>query len=526
MKKLFLNRIFCALLCLALCLSCLALSGCSEEDFTLYFGVDTLPQTLDPQRASSYSEILVARNCFMGLMWLDEDCEPVLVVADDYNISNDELTYTFFLDNVKWSNGKKITADDFVYAVERACTPSTKTSNTEVLINIKGAKEILSGNDAELGVYSDGDDVVVFELLTPDSNFLYKLTLPVFMPCNKEFFEKCKGKYGLGTDYILTNGNFKPVSWSTKGGFVRLNRTTDDNKKLSEVKSVYISMGTSGKDTITRINDAEIGMTLSHSGDYTKVNTSKYTIETTFNKNYVIVINKNSAIGSIEAMTEAFAESVDREYVSSRLGTRFKSTLSVLPEISVLNGNLIDVAGTASNHKYKFSPQNARNKFLQALNETSTGKFPNTKVLCLDGAEIKSTLTDVVTKWQSNLGAYVNIETFSSEETLIDTIKNGDYTIAFIPVSNNVLETLNLFTTDGAADIKSPDYNEIIEKLKTTYDSENGKELLGKALEILSNEPSVIPIMTTPSAAVWNIEYENVIFNKTDLTVDFSIIHK
>ena len=66
----------------------------------------------------------------------------------------------------------------------------------------------------------------------------------------------------------------------------------------------------------------------------------------------------------------------------------------------------------------------------------------------------------------------------------------------------------------------------MIDEFNITYDTEKENDLLNKALEILSKDSSIIPIMSTPSAAVWNNEYKNVIFSKTDLTVDFSIVYK
>ncbi len=526
MKQSFILRLKTLILCIAIFLSSGIFTGCSEEDFTLYFGVDALPSSLDPQRASLYSERLAIRNCFAGLTKIDENGNAILDVANNFTVSEDGLVYTFTLGDSEWNNGETVTSMDFVFALQRACDPTTKTKEVDKLINIEGAKQLLSGEEAELGVWADGDDTLNFRLVSPDSNFLYKLSSPVFMPCNEDFFNKSKGKYGLGVDYILTNGNFKLASWSTKGKFVRLNRTTKDDKSLSEVKSLYISMGTSGKDTITRINDGEIGMTLNHTNDYSSVNTSKYNIESNYNKNYIIVFNKETTVGGSDLLTEAFATSVDREYLISRLNSRHKNTLKILPENSIINCNLYEHIGNSDNHVFMFSPEEARKKFLKGLSDAGIKKFPNISALTVNNTEVKSALTDVITKWQSILGAYINIETVENEDKLMSAVNNKQYTVAFIPINNNIIETLNLFTSGSAIDIKSSEYDGLVENLSTTYDKDEQSILVDKTLEILSKQSSVIPIYSAPSVAVWNKEYKNVCFSKTDMTVDFSIIHK
>ena len=65
MNKFRFMRAVCLLLSAAALL--LSLSACSREDFNMFFGIEKMPQNIDPQKASSYSELLTVRNCFKGL---------------------------------------------------------------------------------------------------------------------------------------------------------------------------------------------------------------------------------------------------------------------------------------------------------------------------------------------------------------------------------------------------------------------------------------------------------------------------
>lgn len=519
------KKILSFLLCLTISLPML-LSGCSEKDFDLYFGVDELPKTVDPQRVSLYSEILTVKNCFTGLTRLDEDGDAILGVANRYTISDDGLTYTFTLGNNEWYNGDDVTAYDFEFAVERACRPETKTTGAEYLLNIVGAKELLNGDDADLGFYADGSDTVVIKLITPDSNMLIKLTQPVFMPCNEEFFENSKGKYGLGTDYILSNGMYKVHSWSTKSNFVRLMRVGKGNKKISDAKSVYISKGTSGKNSVTRINDGEVGMTLDVMNDFSSVSTSKYNIETLYTKNYVLVFNKNSELGANNKITEAFATSVDFDNLSSGISNRFEASRFVLPENAILNGNVLDSNSLSKENYFEYSNENSRKLFLEGVSKLKDGKFPKVSVLTVDNTDVKSALNYVISGWQKNLGAYVNVETISSEASLLERVKSGDYKIALIPINPNTSEALELFASGGGADIKSEEYNGFVSALEATHKADDALSLLNNALDLIQKDSSVIPLFSSPATMIWDSAYKNVIFNKIDLTVDFSWIYK
>ena len=117
-KALTFSRIFkkvqCIIICLSVILSFTMLAGCESEELTLYFGVNRMPINIDPQKASSYGELLAVRNCFKGLTKLDKDNNAVLDLAESYKLSENKLTYTFKLKDAKWQNEEKVTSFDFM----------------------------------------------------------------------------------------------------------------------------------------------------------------------------------------------------------------------------------------------------------------------------------------------------------------------------------------------------------------------------------------------------------------------------
>ncbi len=515
-----------SLLCITI-LCALTFAGCKVEDFALYFGIDTMPKNIDPQLAASYSEQLTVRNCFRGLIRLSDMSDNVEYdLIEKCDISEDGLKYRITLKDCEWSNGEKVTAHDFVFAIKRACDPQTKTPFPNLLTDIVGAQELLNGNNATLGVVAEDDKTLVISLCNANDNFLSLLINPVFMPCNQKFFENCKGKYGLDKKHILTNGNYKVSSWESNR-HVKLTKTVESDSDLSCAKNVYLTVSSTGKNNITRINDDEIGMTIDSVNDFGTVNTDDFTIKTQYKKNYALVFNKKSEIGSNQALTAAFAKSIHKELYSSKMNNRFKLATSILADDSFLFSDTIKSINLPA-YSYNYDAEQSRTEFLEAIKTLKNKKLPNLTVFCIDNDEIVSVLTDTLSAWQRNLGAYVNLERISSESALLNKVSSGDFTIALVPFSDELTDNLGNFATNGNSylSIQSSDYDKAFERLKNAYTFANATPEITTMVQLLSTDSTVIPIVSVPTAFVWNKNYQNVYFSNRNGTIDFSIIYK
>ncbi|WP_254636327.1 ABC transporter substrate-binding protein, partial [Bacillus sp. GbtcB15] len=84
-------------------------------------------------------------NVMEGLYRLDPNQEVVEGMAEgDPEVSEDGTVYTFKLRDAKWSNGDPVTANDFVYAWQRAIDPANASPYGPYMMDgkIKGAAEI------------------------------------------------------------------------------------------------------------------------------------------------------------------------------------------------------------------------------------------------------------------------------------------------------------------------------------------------------------------------------------------------
>ncbi len=100
-------------------------SGLPPADFT--FCNNTEVKSFDPALVTGQPEGNILRCLFEPLtQWDPETLEPMPGVAESWEISDDQLTYTFHLrEQARWSDGSPVTADDFLYSWRRFLGPRT-----------------------------------------------------------------------------------------------------------------------------------------------------------------------------------------------------------------------------------------------------------------------------------------------------------------------------------------------------------------------------------------------------------------
>ena len=176
----------------------------------------TDPGSLDPAKVSTSAEANILEELDEGL--LERDAHGALVpgVAARWDISAGALTYTFHLrDDARWSNGAKVTADDFVYSMRRLMNPKTGAQYASILYDLKNAREVNAGKmplDA-LGVAALDPLTFEIRLAHPAPYLLAQLAhmtaLPVYRPGVEQY-----GDGFARAGRLITNGPFSLESYT------------------------------------------------------------------------------------------------------------------------------------------------------------------------------------------------------------------------------------------------------------------------------------------------------------------------
>ncbi|MCC7321079.1 MAG: peptide ABC transporter substrate-binding protein [Rubellimicrobium sp.] len=140
-----------------------------NQTFT-YRVLDEFP-SIDPNLIEDVEGSAVGRNLFEGLLSQDAEGNVVPGVATSYEASEDGLTYTFHLrPEAKWSDGRPVTAGDFVYSWRRAADPATASEYQWYmgLMALENVEEVMAGEmpPDQLGVTAIDDQTLEVRLHT------------------------------------------------------------------------------------------------------------------------------------------------------------------------------------------------------------------------------------------------------------------------------------------------------------------------------------------------------------------------
>jgi peptide/nickel transport system substrate-binding protein len=97
---------------------------------TLIAAISADPQGFDPHLTSAHSSFEILENVYDTLVTVDESLTMVPSLAEKWEISDDNLTWTFHLrEGIKFHNGRPLMAEDVVYSYERIMDPDTGCGN-------------------------------------------------------------------------------------------------------------------------------------------------------------------------------------------------------------------------------------------------------------------------------------------------------------------------------------------------------------------------------------------------------------
>lgn len=421
MKFLKLTALILAVILMAPCVS-----GCGKShlDATIYFEVNEIPVTLDPQVASTDIELMVVRNIYEGLLRKSEDGHIENGVCQSYGVN--DLTYTFNLRrDAKWSDGSPVSSYDFLYAFERAVNPKTKAPFVHRLFSIENAEAIYNGEKevSSLGVEAPDEYTFVITLAREDRNFLNTLTTSICMPCNEEFFEGTVGKYGLERTAILSNGSYYIGKWNTEDFGIRLYKNKEYNGAFSaQNNAVFFSQREEGAFALLCEETADIAFIDNSLMD--KASEEGLITISFQNICWVMTIGDDFT----PDLKNAFASAVSSEVYESELISGFTAADTIYPAI-LSPDHLISKVGFTS-----YNINRSKRFISAAVKESGSTRFPKTTLYYYGDENIKPLVTSIAGHWQQNLSVFANIESSDNLSALQGELTSKTLPFAVFPI--------------------------------------------------------------------------------------------
>jgi oligopeptide transport system substrate-binding protein len=204
-------------------------SSAAANEIVLHRGNGAEAESLDPALADTSWEQWIIGDLMMGLFTEDAQGNPAYGAATNAVVSPDGLTWTFTLRDHLWSDGTKVTADDFVYAWQRTLDPKTTGKYGAILYAFKNARAIAEGKlpPTALGAKAADEKTIVLELEHPAPYMRELLTHNITYPVPRHVIE------AKGSDWT------KPGYYVSNGAYVLAERVPNDHVTLAKNAKFY-----------------------------------------------------------------------------------------------------------------------------------------------------------------------------------------------------------------------------------------------------------------------------------------------
>ena len=526
---------------LAACGGSSSSSSSSSDEINWY--TPTEISTLDISKVTdTYSSIAIG-NSGSNLLRRDEDGNLQPDLAESVEVSDDGLTYTATLrDNLKWSDGSDLTAEDFVYTWQRIVDPSTASEYAYLVsdAHVLNAEEVIAGTKSvdELGVKADGNKVI-FTLSSPSPQFESLLSFANFMPQSKEFVEEQGDNYGTTSDNALYSGPYTVEDWDgTSGTFTLVKNKYYWDADNVKTKKVNVQTVKKADTAVQMYKDGELD-TASISGTDAIYNANKNrddVVDVPEATTAYMVYNES---GSTEALTntkirQALNLATDREgIVKAAIDTGSTAANALVPtglETLPDGTDLSDYVAA----DYSYDEDEAAKLFKEGLAELGTDSITLTITADSDNAVAKAAVDYIKQTWENALPGLTIEEKFVTFKQRLQDSKNQNFDIVVSLWGGDYPEGstfYGLFTSTSSynyGQISDAAYDAAYQKALTTdaLDPAAAAEDYKTAEAELYNNAHYNPLYFRSTKSLQNPSIKGLVRNSTGLQVDFTYAYK
>ena len=483
-------------------------SAICRDNVLLTYGGE--PATvLDPILVSDIGTAEYIIEIFSGLVTLGLDLTVEPDLAASWKVSDDGLTYTFTLrDNAVFHNGRRVTAEDFKYSIERAADPANASPTVLLYLSeIVGVKEKFRGlADSVRGVVVIDDLTIQISLTEPITHFLQVLTYPVAFVVDKEQLTRdpvnwTRNPNGTGPFRLRT---FNPLE--------EIVLARNDRYHLDPPKLEAVVFNLSGGSLSTRYEYDEIHVALVPTLELDSYREGKsryaneYRVAKEMSLSY-IAFNVNTPPFDDPLVRQALALAVDRNAINEVLYyNRFRVADGILPpEMPGYNEEI---------SSYPYDPQRAADLIAKSK---YAGNMPRITLNFPGSAASAGGFLEVFQQqWSENLGLDVELEAVEWS-TFLRELRRKTFQVASLgwiadyPDPENFLHKLFASgSTQNELGYSNKKVDELLGEARVERDNTRRNNLFWQAEQIILDDAAVIPIfwsvqhlLVKPCVQIW-----------------------
>ena len=504
-----------------LIISCTKETKKIKDELTVNLGYEL--QSIDPAINDETYGFIYINHAFEGLLTKDINGKIVGGSSDKWEISEDKLKYTFHIrEDAKWSDGKKLTADDFVYSYRRVVDPKTASPIAYLMYYIKNAKDINIGKKQidTLGVTAIDENTLTIELENPTLYFEDILASGgCYVPVREDIINKYGDDWTWNPESYIGNGAYKMterkpdelIAFELNTNYWDYKNQVAKKINFVLIADEYISLNA------VRTGDVDFSINAPPIGEIESLIKENLMAVSDIIGVYYLDLNNKDKTLSDKRVRKALSLAIDRNYIVSNIGHgKLIAAESFVPPV---------VKGVEKSFREESSnfiiANNYSNNIIEAKKLLAEAGYPNGENFPILEVKVSSgfyttVLEAIQEMWKNNLNIDIAVRTEESKITL-PFRQSGKYQIARTSWTgdyNDPLTMLQIMTSESDINysgFSNERYDYLINFATTSTNEKDRMEALKEAEAILFEEMPIIPFIYRTDFLVVNPKLKNYI---------------
>ncbi len=453
-----------------------------------------------------YMKTVYARAGFPEMIQLpltsfDNNFELHGMAAESWTQSEDGLTWTFTLrEGLTFSDGEPLTAEDFVFALQRAATSGYDFAwYWDFAGGIKGWKEVTEGTAGPetLGIVAVDDRTIQVTTNTPKPYLPSVVSL--WYPVPKHMVDQYGDDYATNVETIVSSGAFMLESWEkSNNSMVLVRNPTYTGPWPSLVDRVEIDPS---------LGAPEVGLPAYMAGevDFAFLNAGQIPFveqrmpetlrqNAIFATSYIAFDMTSPPFDNVD-VRRALYYAIDREELTN----------TVLKNLAIPAGSILPPSYPGYNpaiaEQAVFDPEKAR-EFLAAAGYPGGEGFPEVEIWYRDqggynGAITAPMLQYLQAEFQEHLGITMNIKVMPIQDWM-QAMLNKENNLFLAPYEYDYIDPSNfygIFYNGGRHDHRIPEYDALVAAADANPNWDERYELYRQAEQVMIDNASIVPLV-------------------------------
>ena len=488
----------------------------AEKGATVCVGSE--PAALDPVMNESVDGMIYITHLYEGLYRPNTDGSFSLGQAKDVTITeNPDGTahvVAVLRDGLKWSDGKPVTAGDFVYSWRRLCDPATGSSYGYI-----GQDFFANGHDVaagtitpdQLSVTAVDDKTLEFDITANVPYTKDLLAFPSLMPLRQDIVEANPEGWSTEAATQVSNGRYAISEFAHESQLVLAKSKTYWDKDSTKLDKVSFMLSDDDNAILAAFKAGDLDLADSFPSDELAAlsATPEYKQYGNIGLYYLEIQQIEGGLEQLKDLNvrKALSLAIDRDYLNQTVWNSSRLPAYSLVPFGVPDATAGsdfrktagDVVGGDMSADYAANVAKAK-ELLAAAGYPNGEGFPKLEFSVNENTGHQAVAEAVMQMWKENLGIDVEIAVMDWA-TFQDYRKTTDCEIArqgWLGDYTDPATFFDLFTTTAGTNdghYNNPKYDELVIGARTEQDPAKRMQMYHEAEAILMNDMPIIPIV-------------------------------